>query len=319
MSGVGDLNTRVRRPSAAGSNTQILFNFGGVEGATANLTFNVSSNTLNSFFMNAAANLVAGNISTPQNTSTGNLTITTLANTVTLNVSQNAAVGNISAANINVSATINTAANLVAGNISTPQNTSTGNLSVTQNTTTGNIVISTLANTVTLNVSQNIFAPNCPMSNTITGVETGIGSVMTGNSTRTSTTALTAENNLSCTLGNTGVYALECLINYSGSNGASGLNGFKLSWGGSCTVNTLSYSVVGTNNSVANISTRQLGFTNAVTTQYTTIGVSDWVLIKGVLTINATGTFFPMYAQVVSNGNSVNIQSNSYIVLTRIK
>jgi hypothetical protein len=43
---VGDINTRARRPSTPGSNTQIIFNNGGVDGAQANATYNIASNTL---------------------------------------------------------------------------------------------------------------------------------------------------------------------------------------------------------------------------------------------------------------------------------
>lgn len=231
MSGVGDLNTRVRRPSVAGANTQILLNYGGVEGASANLTFNVASNTLSTLNLN----------------------------------------------------------------------------------------VSSVANTVTLNVTQSIFAPNCPMSNITTGVETGIGGVMVGNSSRTSTTTLAFENNLSCTLGNTGVYAIECLLCVSSSNGVNGLNGINIAFGGTATVNSLAFGAFGVMNGGTFVSPMKRGITNTgVFVSNNGISTSDWLLIKGVLTVNTTGTFVPMYAQIVSNANNTNLQSNSYMTLTRI-
>jgi len=64
MPAAGDIGVAgVRRPSVAGANTQLLLNLGGVEGASPNLTFNVASNTLNTFAINAASNIAAGNLS----------------------------------------------------------------------------------------------------------------------------------------------------------------------------------------------------------------------------------------------------------------
>jgi hypothetical protein len=94
--------------------------------SNGNLVMNISQTSVNIFStLNVSANIAnVGNLLVTQNTFTGNLRITTLANTATLNVSANIA--------------------------------NVGNLLVTQNTFTGNLSITTLANTATLNVSANI-------------------------------------------------------------------------------------------------------------------------------------------------------------------
>jgi len=63
MSSAGDLNAGVKRPSAPGANTQLLYNQGGIEGANSNLTFDYANNSLN----------VTGNIVSTNNIITSNI------------------------------------------------------------------------------------------------------------------------------------------------------------------------------------------------------------------------------------------------------
>ena len=119
---VGNFSGNITVP---GSNTQVLFNDGGLAGANANMTFDKATSTLvvlgnaNVSNLNASNNVVAtGNISG------NNLSITTFANVATLNVSGNAnVVGNVEANN----ATLTN--NLVAG----------GNVQANGNVVTDNI------------------------------------------------------------------------------------------------------------------------------------------------------------------------------------
>jgi len=46
MSSGGEIGIQVRRPSTPGANQQILFNQGGVDGANANLTYNIAAQTV---------------------------------------------------------------------------------------------------------------------------------------------------------------------------------------------------------------------------------------------------------------------------------
>jgi hypothetical protein len=251
-------------------------------------------------------------------------------NNATVNIFANVAI----TGNINVSATINTAANLVAGNISTPQNTSTGNLSVTQNTSTGNLSVTQNVSTGNLSasgvavatsdlqtVSGNIIAGSAVTTNTQQRAFAGMSATMTGNSVRQSTTALTFENNLSMTINTTGTYKLEALLAISSGNGNTihGAQGIKISWGGTATQNAFSYmqlAVINGGSVFGGFGTFATNGSNILT--YATIQGGDFVLCKGTVTLNTTGTFIPMFAQVVSNANTTNLSSNSYMTLTRI-
>jgi len=169
---VGDMNWRVRRPSTPGANQQIIFNKGGVDGASPNLTFDYNANVLNVTSLNVAANIAnVGNLLVTQNIATGNLVI-----------AQNVVAGNINVANINVSANVSNAGNILVtqniytGNIIVTQNTATGNLSVTQNISAGNInvaninVSANISNAGNILVSQNVVTGNITINqNTSTG------------------------------------------------------------------------------------------------------------------------------------------------------
>jgi hypothetical protein len=105
----------------AGSNTQIQFNNANDFGASANLTFNTSTNTL-------SATTIAGTLATaaqPNITSTGTL--------ASLSVAGNANIGNIGTSGL-----ITTTGNVTGGNIVTA-----GAVSATGNITGGNLVLAT--------------------------------------------------------------------------------------------------------------------------------------------------------------------------------
>lgn len=118
MTAHGEIGLKSRRPSTPGANTQILYNQGGVDGASQNLFFDFVNNSLN----------VIGNARVTQNLATANITATQNITAASITLTTNIAAGNIFVTQ-----------NIATGNLSVPQNTATGNLSVPGNGDFGNI------------------------------------------------------------------------------------------------------------------------------------------------------------------------------------
>ena len=137
MSLTGELNTQVRRPSTPGSNTQILFNKQGADGACSNLSFDYGNANLS----------VIGNVN-------ASFILSTNASHGNLSVTQNIVAGNINVTNINVSANISN-----VGNVLVTQNIATGNLSVTQNLTVGNATVANINVSAIANLAA-LISPN---------------------------------------------------------------------------------------------------------------------------------------------------------------
>ena len=191
-------------PTAAGANTQVYFNDDGSFGATANFTFNKSTNVLTitgnitasnanlgnaataNFFIGSGNNLsniqganVTGAVATA--TTAGTVTtaaqpnITSVGTLTSLTVTGNASAGNVNAGNL-------LTANYVAGTLTTaaqPNITSVGTLTsaaVTGNVTAGNVYAnsgtigaSLLAGTLTTAAQPNITSTGTLTSLTVTG------------------------------------------------------------------------------------------------------------------------------------------------------
>lgn len=173
----------------------------------------------------------------------------------------------------------------------------------------------------TLNVSTGSFsANNSPLSNIQTQVYTGISAFMKSNTSRTSTTALSAEANLALTVNETGIYVLGGLL-YICRNTGSGNGGIKMDFaGGTALINLISWSALGSVNGASNIANAV--HANTALMSFTVISntatANDWLSLTGIIQINSAGTIIPRYAQVVSNARSSNICANSYLTLTKI-
>ena len=151
----------------AGSNTQIQFNNANDFGASANLTFNTSTNTL-------SATTIAGTLSTatqPNITSTGTL--------ASLSVTGNANIGNIGTAGLITSAGNVTGGNIVtAGIISATGNIEGGNLVLT----TGNIIYTPRYGSFYSNATQTNPVANTAMALTFNNTNSANGVSVVSNS-----------------------------------------------------------------------------------------------------------------------------------------
>lgn len=138
--------------SVAGSNTQVQFNDSGSFGASANLTFDKSTNLLS-----INGNITVANITSSGNITTANLTVTSDATFSNITISSNVNITNLVA-----SGSITATGDILSGNLST-----TGNLSVTGNTTVGGNITTTarisggtLISTGDCNVTANVNTAN---------------------------------------------------------------------------------------------------------------------------------------------------------------
>lgn len=144
--------------SVAGSNTQIQFNDSGSFGASANLTFNKSTNLLSLIGnIGATGNITVGNLTSNANITTSNLTVSSNATFANITISSNVNIGNLSATG-NVYAT----GNVRGGNL-----LSLGTLSVTGTSTiggdvnvTGGVTGGLLTSTGDIDIAGNVNTDN---------------------------------------------------------------------------------------------------------------------------------------------------------------
>jgi|688.fasta_scaffold01024_15 hypothetical protein len=132
----------------AGSNTQIQFNNDNEFGASANFTFNSSTNLLTITGNISATNANLGNLATANffhgvfdSTSSNQANITNVGNLISLNVDGIANLANVVnvTGNINASANITANANITGANLNTLGLANIGNLEIS-GTTTGNLI-----------------------------------------------------------------------------------------------------------------------------------------------------------------------------------
>lgn len=141
---------------------------------------------------------------------------------------------------------------------------------------------------------------------------------MRANTSRTSTTTMAVEANLTLTINETGVYLLGGIL-YVNRNTGTGNGGIKIDFGGgNCTVNSIYWSALGVINSAPNVANSVKVNTTAIS--FTTIAntKTDWLSVTGILNINVAGTLIPRYAQFVSNVRPSNIAANSFLYLTKV-
>lgn len=331
---VGDLNTRVRRPSVAGANTQVLFNKGGVEGASPNLTFdgtNLVISTVNVITaLNSDSIYLNGVIAQP-NTSNLNFNNSTSINAfVTAN----------GTSNTNLSFNINTTMNLVSlnvsgniantGNLAVSQNTVTGNLTIVQNTVTGNVSVTTLANVASLNVSANIANVGNLLvtQNSFTGnlSVTTLANIATGNIV----TANIGTGNFTGTVASIGS-PLSNTVTREVTGLSCNLTANLVTNGNSAQTNTLSVTfnetglyqvegllLLGSNNAAnvanggCNIAFGNTGTATIATVQYAVQGRANGVSIQSNLIRTTAQTAVLTAAQNFSG----SISANCYLVLT---
>lgn len=134
--------------SPAGSNTQIQFNDNGVFGATANLTFNKSTNTLSTY------NVVASNLMTVTNG-------TVILGTGTIAVSAGAAgIFATGVSNINLGLAANVTIGSTTGNVNIQGNLNVGNISTITNLKVNDLYSNRTPITVTTGTVVDSFAVN---------------------------------------------------------------------------------------------------------------------------------------------------------------
>jgi len=270
---------------------------------------NLFSTNINSI-LNVTQDIAnTGNCLVTQNTAAGNLIITQNASFGNISIIQNSTFGNV-----NITPTFNASWNIAnTGNILITQNTATGNLSITQNLTVGNGIISSV-----MNVYGIIDANGSPTKNLVTTPFTGLSAFLTANTGRTSNATMNAENNLAITINETGVYLMGGNFEFNAkSNGFSGIQ-FDFG-GGTAKVNAIAWGASGWVNGAPN--TQPLITANNTALQFSNIDVTatrDFISIVGLITINATGTLIPRYAQKVSTANAANLAANSFWTLTKI-
>jgi hypothetical protein len=135
---------------------------------------------------------------------------------------------------------------------------------------------------------------------------------------RASTTTLTADPNLAAAVVASGVYEVECYLDYTGA--AQGSGDLKFGWtgpsGAALSWSALGFAVSGgfttpeliCNNTIT--STRQVGSNSGST-------VDCW--IKGVLTVSSTaGTLTFTWAQNTSSSTATVLSAGSWLRLTRV-
>jgi len=167
--------------SAAGSNTQIQFNDGGVDfGASANLTFNKTTNILTvTGTSSTTGNVVAGNVNT--------------AGLVT-------ATGNVTGGNINTAGVASVTSNVIAGNLTTVgQVSATGNIN-TSGYYVGNGYYLTSVSAASSNASQ--IVGNTLSSNVLFSSLTSVGTLTSLSVSGNTTTGNLATGGLVTATGN---------------------------------------------------------------------------------------------------------------------
>jgi len=189
----------------AGSNTQIQFNNSNDFGASANLTFNTSTNTL-------TATTIAGTLATaaqPNITSTGTL--------ASLSVTANANIGNIGTAGV-VTATGNIGGGNIntAGVVSATGNISGGNLVLT----TGNIIYTPRYGSFYSNTTQTNPVANTAMAMTFNNTNSANGVSVTSSSRLTVAKAGTYNIQFSaqCTKTDAGTDYIEIWLSKNGTS-----------------------------------------------------------------------------------------------------
>lgn len=129
------------------------------------------------------------------------------------------------------------------------------------------------------------------------------------------------DSNLSVTINETGVYELDCFLAFNVTTGnANGFCGVNVSMnGGTATVNAIIWSVSGYSNATISIPANTSVTNIATYGNVMTIATSpSWMQIQGLVTINAVGTYGPMWSQAVSTVNNLSRLANSYIMLKKI-
>ena len=186
---------------AAGANTQVQFNNNNDFGASANFTFDTSTNVLT---------ISNGNVSTGNLVATGVLSVTGNANVGNLGTAGLiVATGNVTGGNITTAGVVAATGNVSGGNITTAGVVAaTGNVSGGNLTTAGALSVTGNANVGNLGTSGLIVATGNVTGGNITtgGVVVATGNVTGGNlNTANAVTANTITANTSANIGNTKV------------------------------------------------------------------------------------------------------------------
>ena len=186
---------------AAGANTQVQFNSNNDFGASANFTFNTSTNVLT---------ISNGNVSTGNLIATGVLSVTGNANVGNLGTAGLiVATGNVTGGNLVTAGVVSATGNVSGGNITTGGVVAaTGNVSGGNLTTAGALAVTGNANVGNLGTGGLIVATgNVTGGNLVTaGVVSATGNITGGNlNTANALTANTIIANTSANIGNTKV------------------------------------------------------------------------------------------------------------------
>jgi hypothetical protein len=317
--------------SAAGSDTQILFNDGGLIGANSGLTFNKNTGTL-TVLSNVNTGTLNGNISGTTGTFTGNIS----ANTLNGNVSGTTGTftGNISTDTLN--GNISGTTGIFTGNISA--DTLNGNVSGTTGTFTGNISTDTLNGNIS--GTTGVFTGNIS-ADTLNGNISGTTGTFTGN-----VSANTLNGNISGTTGTfTGNISTDTLNgNISGTTGVftgnisadtlnGNISGTTATFTGNISADTLNGNVSGTTGTfTGNISTDTLnGNISGTTATFTgnisastlngnisgTTGVFTGNISADTLNGNISGTTGVFTGNISANNiSSTNIIQSSSLIVT---
>ena len=131
--------------------------------------------------------------------------------------------------------------------------------------------------------------------------------------------------NVGVTLAASTIYEFECLYMFSKSAGATYHN-FQIGFGGSATLNNINYAyILGFSNSAFLVNTGSSNnYTGTIqTASATTIntGVAsaayfNTIVLKGTISVNASGTFIPQYTLSAAPGGAYTTQIGSYFKIS---
>jgi hypothetical protein len=123
------------------------------------------------------------------------------------------------------------------------------------------------------------------------------------------------------TLSASTVYEFESVYHFVKTAGTTS-HGFGLSFGGTATLNNISYSAlfpptipVTGNGGTASVFVNTTAANTAYTATTTTAGVSWYAVIRGTVSINAGGTLIPQYTLTAAPGGAYSTVAGSYFLI----